>query len=182
MHMDIHMGRVGISQDGGKWYKEGKSRDGGVTVPFHKAARGAGLCIGWSEQCGAARGGGGGNPARVASMEGGPGKPPDRAWMEWIVKGIQSGFRVGHDQGRVVLKEKRGMMYEGSQHREIIGKYLREEVGAGRVHRVKEGRAKVQCSPFGVIPKKGKPGRWRLIVNLSAPDSEFVSARWCQCK
>ncbi len=45
-------------------------------VPFHKAARGAGLCIGWSEQCGAARGGGGGNPARVASMEGGPGKPP----------------------------------------------------------------------------------------------------------
>ncbi len=22
---------------------------------------------------------------------------PDRAWVEWIVKGIQSGFRVGHD-------------------------------------------------------------------------------------
>ncbi len=42
-------------------------------VPFHKAARGAGLCIGWSEQCGAARGGGGGNPARV-------GKHGKRTW------------------------------------------------------------------------------------------------------
>ncbi len=28
----------------------------------------------------------------------------------------------------------------------------------------------MQCSPFGVIPKKGRPGKWRLIVNLSAPD------------
>ncbi len=75
----------------------------------------------------------------------------------------------------MVLKEKRGVMYEVSQHREIIGQYLREEVSAGRVHRVKEGRAKVQCSPFGVIPKKGKPGRWRLIVNLSAPDGDSVN-------
>ena len=28
----------------------------------------------------------------------------------------------------------------------------------------------VHCSPFGVIPKKGKAGRWRLIVDLSSPD------------
>ena len=26
----------------------------------------------------------------------------------------------------------------------------------------------VQCSPFGVIPMKNKPGKWRLILNLSA--------------
>ncbi len=29
--------------------------------------------------------------------------------------------------------------------------------------------------PFGVIPKKGKPGKWRLIVNLSAPDGHSVN-------
>ncbi len=33
----------------------------------------------------------------------------------------------------------------------------------------------IQCSPFGVIPKKGKPGRWRLIVNLSAPEGHSVN-------
>ena len=35
--------------------------------------------------------------------------------------------------------------------------------------------AGIQCSPFGVIPKKGKPGRWRLIVNLSAPEGHSVN-------
>ncbi len=144
-------------------------------VPFHKAARGAGLCIRWSEQCGAARAEVVETPLEWQAWKEDLESHPDRAWVEWIVKGIQSGFRVGHDQGRVVLKEKRGVMYEGSQHREIIGKYLREEVSAGRVHIVKEGRAIVQCSPFGVIPKKGKPGRWRLIVNLSAPDGASVN-------
>ena len=33
----------------------------------------------------------------------------------------------------------------------------------------------VQLSPFGVIPKKGKPGRWRLILNLSAPEGGSVN-------
>ena len=32
----------------------------------------------------------------------------------------------------------------------------------------------IQCSPFGMIPK-GKPGRWRLILNLSAPDGASVN-------
>jgi len=68
-------------------------------------------------------------------------------------------------------------MHEGSQHREIISKYLQEEECAGRIHKVNEGEDRVQCSPFGVIPKKGKPGRWRLIVNLSAPDGASVK-RW----
>ena len=29
--------------------------------------------------------------------------------------------------------------------------------------------------PFGVIPKKYKPGKWRLIFNLSAPHNHSVS-------
>ncbi len=51
--------------------------------------------------------------------------------------------------------------------------YLRKEVQEKRVWKVNgEG---VQCSPFGVIPKKGKPGRWRLIVDLSAPEAHSVN-------
>ena len=33
----------------------------------------------------------------------------------------------------------------------------------------------VHCSPFGVIPKKGKAGRWRLIVDLSSPAGGSVN-------
>ena len=30
-------------------------------------------------------------------------------------------------------------------------------------------------SPFGVIPKRNRPGKWRLIVNLSAPEGNSVN-------
>ncbi len=43
---------------------------------------------------------------------------PDREWVEFLVRGIREEFRVGHNQERVVLTEKRGIMYEGSQHRD----------------------------------------------------------------
>ncbi len=33
----------------------------------------------------------------------------------------------------------------------------------------------LQCSPFGVIPKKGPPGKWRLILNLSSPNQHSVN-------
>ena len=33
----------------------------------------------------------------------------------------------------------------------------------------------VHASPFGVIPKKHKPDRWRLILDLSAPDRASVN-------
>ncbi len=33
----------------------------------------------------------------------------------------------------------------------------------------------VHCSPFGVIPKKSKPGKFRLILNLSAPEGASVN-------
>ena len=33
----------------------------------------------------------------------------------------------------------------------------------------------MHCSPFGVIPKKHKPGKWRLIIDLSAPEGSSVN-------
>ena len=100
---------------------------------------------------------------------------PDREWAELLVRGIREGFRLGHDQSKVVLEEKGGSMYEASQHREVIQEYLAKEVQGRRVWRMEKDTAGIQCSPFGVIPKKGRPGRWRLIVDLSAPDAHSVN-------
>lgn len=102
---------------------------------------------------------------------------PDREWVEFLVAGIRDGFRLGHDQRRVKLVCRRGTMYEATQHGSIISEYLEKEVRERRVWRVGEvsQSPKVQLSPFGVIPKKGKPGKWRLIVNLSAPEGSSVN-------
>ena len=35
---------------------------------------------------------------------------------------------------------------------------------------------RLQCSPFGVIPKKLQPGKWRLILDLSSPEDHSVNA------
>ena len=34
----------------------------------------------------------------------------------------------------------------------------------------------LQYSPFGVIPQKHKPRKWKLIINLSAPHGYAVNA------
>lgn len=33
----------------------------------------------------------------------------------------------------------------------------------------------IHCTPFGIIPKKSKPGKWRLIVDLSSPEGHSVN-------
>ncbi len=58
---------------------------------------------------------------------------PDREWVEFLVTGVREGFRLGHDQSKVVLKERRGTMYEASQHREVIQEYLEKEVQGRRI-------------------------------------------------
>ncbi len=88
---------------------------------------------------------------------------PDREWARFLVRGIRDGFRVGHEQRSVTLVERRGAMFEAKKHGVIVEEYLRKEVQEKRVWKVNDEG--VQCSPFRVIPKKGKPGRWRLIVS-----------------
>jgi len=39
-----------------------------------------------------------------------------------------------------------------------------------RLSKEEAASARVHCSPIGIIPKRNKPGKWRLIVDLSAPE------------
>ena len=104
---------------------------------------------------------------------------PDGPLADLILRGIREGFRVGFDPGRVTLQSKGRNMGSAEEHAQVVASYLADEIAAGRV--ITGGpagdrhTAGVHCSPFGVIPKKGKPGKWRLIVNLSAPDGHSVN-------
>jgi len=56
---------------------------------------------------------------------------------------------------------------------------IETEVGANRMLHVGTGKEAqklaIHCSPFGVIPKKNKPGKWRLILDLSTPTDHSVN-------
>jgi len=78
------------------------------------------------------------------------------------------------------------MLSVGS-HKDIVCTYLKAKLQEGRVACCGPmGMAKwlnIHVSPFGVIPKKGRPNRWWLILDLSAPENHSVNngipKNWC---
>ncbi len=102
---------------------------------------------------------------------------PDKEWVEFLVRGIRQGFQIRHNKRSGSLDSSSKNMFNAREHEAVIQDYLEEELRTGRVWRVNpgDGRDRVQCSPFGVIPKKGRQGKWRLIVNLSAPEGRSVN-------
>ena len=104
---------------------------------------------------------------------------PDREFAGLIVRGITEGFRIGYDAERVELRSQEANMVSAREQPGVVTAYLAEEMRQGRIVRagpVQEARVQgIHCNPFGVIPKRGRPNRWRLIVNLSAPEGHSVN-------
>ena len=75
-------------------------------------------------------------------------------------------------------------MASATEHPDIVSSYLMEEERLGRIVRVGSmeaaGTLSIHCSSFGVIPKKSRPGSWRLIVDLSAPEGHSVNDGICK--
>ena len=57
----------------------------------------------------------------------------------------------------------------------VVHEYLEGGVHARRLVGPPPAGLRCHVSPFGVIPKPHQPGKWRLIVNLSAPDGLSVN-------
>lgn len=101
---------------------------------------------------------------------------PDKQFVNYILKGIEQGFRIGCHVDSPLQSAKHNML-SASQHQEIIDNYLKEECARGHVAGpFKEEQAiGMHISRFGVIPKKSQPGKWRLIVDLSHPKGSSVN-------
>ena len=104
---------------------------------------------------------------------------PDRAFALYIQRGIANGFRIGFEAGAAPLRPRGANMLSASEHAEVVERYLLDEVRANRVikvHSVDEAKLiGVHCSPVGVIPKKYRPDKWRLIADLSTPEGHSVN-------
>jgi hypothetical protein len=68
-------------------------------------------------------------------------------------------------------------MRSASNHPDVVDAHIGTELSKGRVIGpfTDPPVPNLHCSPFGVIPKKNQPGKWRLILDLSSPDSHSVN-------
>jgi len=101
---------------------------------------------------------------------------PDEAFRDYILEGIQQGFRVGFDYQGNKCHPAAGNLKSARENAGVVEEYIAKEVAARRVvGPLTPGEVPgLQTSPFGVIPKR-QPGKWRLIVDLSAPEGGSVN-------
>ena len=116
------------------------------------------------------------SPLNVELFEAELSRHPDRAKVNFVLQGIKEGFRLGCDKP-VTLKSARRNKLSAYQHAGVIDVYLANEVSLGRVVGPFDSPPvlNLHVSSFGVIPKKGQPGKWRLIVDLSSPQGHSVN-------
>ena len=103
---------------------------------------------------------------------------PDPTFAQYLLRGLQAGFRIG-PQGRGAPRQAKRNLRSAYEHPEVIDGYLTREVQLGRVVRLPRASAlslpNLRISPFGVIPKRNRPNKWRLIVDLSSPEGSSVN-------
>ena len=99
---------------------------------------------------------------------------PDSSFASYILEGIQRGFRIGFDRSLNLVSASTNLHCSNP---DIVSDYLTREVALHRMWRcptvvVPKG---VHLSPLGIIPKKNKPGKWRMIVDLSSPQGASIN-------
>ena len=111
----------------------------------------------------------------------------DQIFSQLVLQGLIAGFRIGFQREAVLLRSARSNMISASTHQEVVSAYLEQELKADRIALVgtvdTAHRFGIHISPFGVIPKKGKPNKWRLILDLSSPSegsvNDGIPKEWC---
>ena len=96
--------------------------------------------------------------------------------MATVLEGLRFGFKLGFSPSQSLKPAKRNKP-SAYEHPSVIDEYLATEVSSGRVAGpfASPPVPLLHVSSFGVIPKKGQRGKWRLIVDLSSPGGASVN-------
>ena len=107
---------------------------------------------------------------------------PDRTYVDYILAGIREGFRIGFAwdevaSGKLKLSSARKNMRSAEENAQTVRDYLQAEKRRGFLLGpfCRSEVPTVHLSRFGVIPKSNRPGKWRLIVDLSHPEGKSVN-------
>lgn len=101
---------------------------------------------------------------------------PDSKFIHYITQGIKEGFRIGFSYDTHKCISSTANLLSARQHPEVVRDYLLHECSQGRVIGPLDNSLSsfLQINRFGVIPKKNSD-RWRLILDLSAPEGKSVN-------
>ena len=101
---------------------------------------------------------------------------PDQALVSEVLQGLSQGFHLGFTPGTKLRSSKKNKA-SAYQHPDIIDAYLSNEIRLGRVAGpfLLPPISNLHVSSFGVIPKKGQPNKWRLILDLLSPFGASVN-------
>ena len=96
--------------------------------------------------------------------------------MAFVLEGLRFGFKLGFSPSQSLKPAKRTKP-SAYEHPSVIDEYLATEVSLERVASpfASPPFPLLHVSSFGVIPKKGQPGKWHLIVDLSSPGGASVN-------
>lgn len=86
------------------------------------------------------------------------------------------GFQIGFQYGRASLQQAGYNMH--CPETAIVPEYLSNELKLNwviKLSKLEASQMKIHCSLFSLIPKKNKPGKWRSIVDLSAPEGSSMN-------
>ena len=103
------------------------------------------------------------SPIRVDRLRKEASAHPDLQFVDYVLTGIQEGFRVGFNPLSVSLRSARQNMPSASLQPSVIDDYLQTELAKGRVAGPFSAPPlpNLHISRFGVIPKKHQPSKWR---------------------
>ena len=118
------------------------------------------------------------SPLHPQAWEAGLASYPDQQFAQFLLRGIRDGFRIGAREHSRCQSSKRNLQ-SAYKHPQIIRDYLAREEQLGRIHRLSPQELstllQLQVNPFGVIPKRHRPNKWRLIVDLSSPHGKSIN-------
>ena len=95
---------------------------------------------------------------------------PDQRFATYILRGLTYGFRIGSNTTRNATDLKSAAY----SHPEVLSSQLENELLASRLIKT-DATSHTHISPLGLIPKPGQPGKWRLIMDLSAPRGRSIN-------
>ena len=99
---------------------------------------------------------------------------PDQRFAAFLRRGITHGFRIGADPAKP-LRTRHLRLPSATNHPDIISDRISDELASGKLHVALPETPVRHISPIGVIPKPHQPGKFRLIVDLSAPRGYSVN-------
>ena len=97
----------------------------------------------------------------------------DQVFANYLRRGLAQGFKIGFDRSHPLGRSEDNYVSATRRPTHVI-KYIEGEAAAGQL-RLVHPSTKVHTSPVGLVPKDHMPDRFRLIINLSAPEGASVN-------